>query len=79
MYLLSRKWHSAWGIPGTEANGDSEMERKVNMGRGWEWWHTVFWQFFWAWIVAPIVLWKSRNIRDTQGWRLQTVGCCIAR
>ena len=38
----------------------------------------MFWQFFWSWIIAPIVLWKSRNIRDTQGWRVQTIGCAIA-
>lgn len=40
--------------------------------------HSVFWQFFWAWIVAPVILWQSRGIHDTQGWRLQTIGCCIA-
>lgn len=41
-------------------------------------WPSVFWQVFWAWIVAPIILWQSRGIHDTQGWRLQTVACCIA-
>lgn len=48
------------------------------MGRGWEWWPTCFWQLFWAWIFAPIILWKSRNIHDTQGWRIQTLGCAIS-
>lgn len=42
-------------------------------------WPSVFWQFFWAWIIAPYILWQSRNIHDTQGWRLQTIACCIAR
>jgi hypothetical protein len=36
MYIISRKWHSAWGIPGTEVHGN-DMEQKVQMGRGWEW------------------------------------------
>lgn len=37
VYLMSRKWHSTWGIPGTEVRGDTEQERKVNMTKGWEW------------------------------------------
>lgn len=28
--------------------------------------------------MAPYVLFKARNIQDTQGWRFQTVGCVIA-
>ena len=36
MFLISRKWHGSWGIPGTEVTG-TEMEQKVLMGRGWEW------------------------------------------
>lgn len=39
----------------------------------------MFWQFFWSWIIAPVVLWKSREIHDTQGWRVQTIGCALAR
>ena len=78
MYIISPKWHSSWGIPGTEVTG-SPMEQKTEMGRGWEWWPTVAWQFFWAWIVAPIILWKSRHIHDTQGWRVQTIGCAVAK
>ncbi|KAJ5437866.1 uncharacterized protein N7458_008864 [Penicillium daleae] len=78
MYIISRKWHSSWGIPGTEIHGTA-MEQKTEMGRGWEWWPGVFWQFFWSWIVAPVVLWKSRDIHDTHGWRVQTIGCAVAR
>ena len=37
MYLMSRKWHESWGIPGTEVHGKTAMERKANMGHGWEW------------------------------------------
>ncbi|RAQ75714.1 hypothetical protein COH21_012116 [Aspergillus flavus] len=77
MWVISRKWHSSWGIPGTEVYG-TEMEQKSEMGRGWEWWPSIFWQTFWSWIFAPIVLWKSRRIYDTQGWRVQTLGCAIA-
>ncbi|KAK5994778.1 hypothetical protein PT974_03161 [Cladobotryum mycophilum] len=77
MYCISRKYHGSWGIPGTEVHG-TEMEKKTQMGRGWEWWPSVLWLFFWAWIVAPYTLWKSRNIRDTQGWRIQTIGSAIA-
>ncbi|KAI9931101.1 hypothetical protein ASPWEDRAFT_56175 [Aspergillus wentii DTO 134E9] len=77
MWLISRKWHSSWGIPGTEVHG-TEMEQKYEMGRGWEWWPTIVCQFVWSWIVAPIVLWKARHIHDTQGWRTQTIGCVVS-
>ncbi|PLB47643.1 hypothetical protein P170DRAFT_409866 [Aspergillus steynii IBT 23096] len=77
MWLISRKFHSSWGIPGTEVTG-TPMEQTTEQGRGWEWWPSVLWQFIWAWIVAPYILWKSRNIHDTQGWRVQTIGCCLA-
>ncbi|KAK1765842.1 hypothetical protein QBC33DRAFT_118190 [Phialemonium atrogriseum] len=77
MYLISRKFHSGWGIPGTEVHG-TPMEQKVQQGRGWEWWPSIFWQCFWAWIIAPIILWQSRGIHDTLGWRAQTIGCCLA-
>ncbi|KAM6506415.1 hypothetical protein FSOLCH5_013396 [Fusarium solani] len=78
MFLISRKFHPSFGIPGTEVTGTEDYQ-KSQMGRGWEWWPSVFWQFFWAWIIAPYILWKSRDINDTQGWRTQTVACCISR
>lgn len=77
IYLISRKFHSDFGIPGTEVTG-TPMEIAVQQGRGWEWWPTCFWQLGWAWIVAPIILFRSRKIADTQGWRFQTIACCIA-
>lgn len=77
MFLISRKFHSTWGIPGTEVTG-TMMEQKTEQGRGWEWWPSIFWQMFWAWIVAPIILWRSRGLRDTQGWRTQTIACCLS-
>lgn len=36
------------------------------------------WQFFWAWVYAPYILWRSRCVQDTHGWRVQTILCCIA-
>ncbi|KAK4041838.1 hypothetical protein C8A01DRAFT_45047 [Parachaetomium inaequale] len=78
IYMISRKFHSDFGIPGTEVSGNSPMEIAMKQGRGWEWWPSIVWQFIWAWIVAPIILWRSRGIRDTHGWQRQTMACCIA-
>jgi hypothetical protein len=36
MWLMSRKWHPTWGIPGTEVTGP-KMAQLSAMGRGWEW------------------------------------------
>ena len=36
MFLISRKFHSGWGISGTEVTGTA-MEQKAEQGRGWEW------------------------------------------
>ncbi|KAJ5631322.1 uncharacterized protein N7484_011422 [Penicillium longicatenatum] len=77
MWIISRKFHSSWGIPGTEVHG-SAMAQKTAQGSGWEWWPGVAYQLLWAWVIAPIVLWKSRKINDTQGWRTQTIGCALA-
>ncbi|TLS24185.1 hypothetical protein PpBr36_09133 [Pyricularia pennisetigena] len=78
MYLLSRKYHPSFGIPGTEITTADPMERLMQLYSGWEWWPSIMWQFFWAWIVAPYILFKSRGIKDTLGWRVQTIACCIA-
>ncbi|KAH7137900.1 hypothetical protein EDB81DRAFT_858333 [Dactylonectria macrodidyma] len=77
MFLISRKFHSSFGIPGTEVTGTEDFQ-KSQMRRGWEWRPSVFWQFFWAWIVAPYILWQARGINDTQGWRTQTIACCLS-
>ncbi|KAK3342039.1 hypothetical protein B0T25DRAFT_466141 [Lasiosphaeria hispida] len=78
IFMISRKFHSSFGIPGTEVTGTTPMEIAMQQGRGWEWWPSLFWQFAWAWVIAPIILWQSRGIRDTHGWQLQTMACCIA-
>ncbi|KAK4097442.1 hypothetical protein N658DRAFT_478922 [Parathielavia hyrcaniae] len=78
IFLVSRKFHPSFGIPGTEVMGSSRLEISMKQSRGWEWWPSIVWQFIWAWIVAPIILWRSRGIHDTHGWQRQTITCCIA-
>ncbi|KAH6608265.1 type G- coupled receptor [Trichoderma cornu-damae] len=78
MWLACRKYHPAYGIPGTELRGTTIPEQVVNFGRGWEWWPSVLWQVVWTWIVAPLLIWRAWGIRDTLGWRAQTIGCCIS-
>ncbi|KAK1752778.1 hypothetical protein QBC47DRAFT_62761 [Echria macrotheca] len=78
IFMISRKFHPDFGIPGTEVYGSTPVEIAIQQGRGWEWWPSLFWQFLWAWVIAPIILWRSRGIRDTHGWQLQTMACCIA-
>lgn len=77
MFIISRKFHPDFGLPGTETTGTT-AEQKTEAGRGWEWWPSVFWQVFWAWLVAPYILWRARGLHDTLGWRVQTIGCCLA-
>lgn len=40
MFLISRKYHSSWGIPGTQVTG-SWWERHIGQGRGWEWYGMI--------------------------------------
>jgi hypothetical protein len=77
MFIVSRKFHSEFGIPGTETTGTPD-EQKSQASKGWEWWPSVFWQFLWAWIFAPYILWQARGLHDTLGWRVQTIGCSLA-
>ncbi|KYK54384.1 hypothetical protein DCS_06342 [Drechmeria coniospora] len=78
MCLACRKYHPTFGIPGTELRGTTIPEQLADLGRGWEWWPSVLWQVVWTWIVAPVLLWKAWPIRDTLGWRTQTIGCCLS-
>lgn len=77
MFLVSRKFHDDFGVPGTEVTGTPE-QKVQQQATGWEWWPSIFWQMFWAWIFAPYILWQSRRVYDTHGWRLQTIACCVA-
>ena len=36
MYLLSRKFHPSFGIPGTEVHGTPAQQARDKV-RGWEW------------------------------------------
>ncbi|TFA98351.1 hypothetical protein CCMA1212_009818 [Trichoderma ghanense] len=78
MWVACRKYHPTFGIPGTELRGATVLEQVVELGRGWEWWPSVLWQVVWTWIVAPFLIWRAWGIRDTMGWRTQTIGCCIS-
>lgn len=78
MWLICKKYHPTYGAPGTELHGATIPEQVANLGRGWEWWPTLAWQFVWAWIVAPVLLYRAWDIRDTMGWRTQTIVCCLS-
>ncbi|KAF5608148.1 GPCR type [Fusarium pseudoanthophilum] len=78
MWLACRKYHPTYGMPGTEIKSRTLPEQIVELSRGWEWWPSVLWQVVWTWMVAPFLLWRTWNIRDTTGWRTQTIGCCLS-
>ncbi|KAF2826292.1 putative GprK-type G-protein coupled receptor protein [Ophiobolus disseminans] len=78
MWLACKKYHPSFGIPGTEIRGTTLPEQLVDLGRGWEWWPSVVWQFIWTWGVAPFLIWRAWDIRDTMGWRTQTIGACLS-
>ncbi|KAF2830317.1 hypothetical protein CC86DRAFT_159850 [Ophiobolus disseminans] len=77
VFFGSRKFHPGYGIFDYTIEGTG-MQAAMECSKGWEWWLSIIWQLFWAWIYAPYMLWKSRGIRDVHGWRLQTVCCCFA-
>ncbi|KAJ6443634.1 Carboxypeptidase A1 [Purpureocillium lavendulum] len=79
MWLACKKYHPTYGIPGTDLHGATLPEQLEDLGRGWEWWPSVLWQVIWTWIVAPILIWRAWGIRDTMGWRTQTIGCCLSK
>lgn len=76
VFLGSRKFQSFGFFDYTVAGTD--VEQREMCSKGWEWWLSIVWQFFWSWIYAPYCLWKSRNISDVHHWRIQTICCCIA-
>ncbi|KAF2130552.1 hypothetical protein P153DRAFT_384815 [Dothidotthia symphoricarpi CBS 119687] len=76
IFLGSEKFHPGWGLFNYTIDGTG-MEARMNCSKGWEWWLSIIWQFFWAWFYAPYMLWKSRGVRDVHGWRIQTICCCI--
>lgn len=54
MWFACKKYHPTFGIPGTELHGSNIMEQLVDLGRGWEWWPSVLWQFIWTWMVCSL-------------------------
>lgn len=78
MWAACSKYHPGWGIAGTEITGATLPEQIIDLGRGWEWWPTVVWQFVWTWMVAPFLIWRAWGICDTLGWRTQTIGACVS-
>jgi hypothetical protein len=78
MWAACRKYHPSFGVAGSEVTGESLQEQIIDLGRGWEWWPSVVWQFLWAWMVAPFLIWRAWGIRDTLGWRTQTIGACVS-
>ncbi|KAG5993331.1 hypothetical protein E4U43_003535 [Claviceps pusilla] len=78
MWFACRKYHPTFGLAGTEIKGSTLPEQLADLGRGWEWWPSLVWQLVWTWVVAPYLIWRSWGIRDTMGWRTQTIGCCLA-
>ncbi|KAH8194210.1 hypothetical protein TruAng_011626 [Truncatella angustata] len=77
IYFGSEIFHPGYGLFNVKVPG-TEQQRAAVCFQGWEWWLSITWQFFWAWFYAPYMLWKTRNIEDTNGWRIATIGCCIA-
>jgi hypothetical protein len=77
-WLACKKYHPTFGVPGTGLRHGTVEEQMWWLNQGWEWWPTIIWQFFWTWILAPIMIVRAWNIEDTLGWRTQTIGCCIA-
>ncbi|KAF1911305.1 hypothetical protein BDU57DRAFT_524352 [Ampelomyces quisqualis] len=77
IFFGSRKFHQGYGLFNYTVKGTGMIAR-LRCSKGWEWWLSIVWQLFWAWIYAPYLLWKSRSVRDVHGWRLQTICCCVA-
>ncbi|KAI1081455.1 hypothetical protein F5B20DRAFT_569835 [Whalleya microplaca] len=76
VYFGSEMFHPSYGFFHVEVPGAEQ--RKIQCLKGWEWWPSIVWQAFWAWCYAPYMLWRTRYVRDSHGWRIQTICCCIA-
>ncbi|KAL5397392.1 hypothetical protein PMIN02_002375 [Paraphaeosphaeria minitans] len=77
VFFGSKKFHPSYGLWDWNTRPSAPELVGMECSKGWEWWLSIAWQFFWAWIYAPYMLFKSRGINDVHGWRLQTICCCI--
>ncbi|KAF1967689.1 hypothetical protein BU23DRAFT_285994 [Bimuria novae-zelandiae CBS 107.79] len=77
VFFGSKKFHPSYGLWDWDSMPSNPELVAMECSKGWEWWLSIVWQFFWAWIYAPYMLWKSRGINDVHGWRLQTICCCV--
>ena len=78
IWLACKKYHPGFGISDTEIKGTALPEQLIDLGRGWEWRASVVWQSIWTWGVASVLIWRAWGIRDTMGWRTQTIGACLS-
>ncbi|KAJ4128306.1 hypothetical protein NW754_002298 [Fusarium falciforme] len=94
MFLISRKFHPSFGITGTEITGTEDYQKsQMGRGWEWYAQHLPeshpntdsypggrpsSGSSSGHGSLPPYILWKSRDINDTQGWRTQTVACCIS-
>ncbi|RDI83204.1 hypothetical protein Vi05172_g6929 [Venturia inaequalis] len=67
----SRKFHPSYGFFGQWVTDDQ-------CRLGTEWVPSVMWQFLWASVFGPYILLRTRDIRDTHYWALQTRMAIIA-
>ncbi|KAM3448879.1 hypothetical protein MY3296_007423 [Beauveria thailandica] len=69
-WFAVKKYHPTYGLPGTEIKSTTLPAQVAELGRGWEWWPSLVWQ-----LTGLGLAW---GIRDTLGWRAQTIGCCLS-
>ncbi|TLD27686.1 hypothetical protein E2P81_ATG10974 [Venturia nashicola] len=67
----SRKFHASYGF-------FNEWVADDRCRVGMEWGPSVVWQFLWSSVFGPYVLLRTRDIRDTHYWALQTRMAVIA-
>ncbi|KAM3505455.1 hypothetical protein MY11210_007952 [Beauveria gryllotalpidicola] len=77
-WFAVKKYHPTYGLPGTEMKSTTLPLQVAELGRSWEWWPSLVWQFIWTWLVGPVLIYRAWGIRDTLGWRAQTIGCCLS-
>ncbi|KAJ4295561.1 hypothetical protein N0V90_007574 [Kalmusia sp. IMI 367209] len=52
VFLGSKKFHQDFGLWDWDVQGTGP-ELRMKCSKGWEWWLSIVWQFFWAW-MAPV-------------------------